>query len=244
MDGTKDCPVGHTMGSYVFYIIGIFQACVYMLGPKTSYGKSEQNAPFWMILMIASKKTGAYIMWHDTESEEMVPGDKTRVRRKGQIYHISKLTPNDFRMWSRFIMSYIVNGIGFHILVHALPLQVAQQTNFLSVVFRAVGMMYLVDLDDSKGMTLFIEEKKDGSLEASHEKMDEEMSLIPQGTTPADSLKLAEDAQAIIDRARAELDALAKGGSSQREIGLNAGAGAFLGMENNYGSTNGGGKGR
>lgn len=38
---------------------------------------------------------------------------------------------------------------GYHILVHALPIQVAAQSTFGGVVGRAVGMMYIVDLDNT-----------------------------------------------------------------------------------------------
>lgn len=39
---------------------------------------------------------------------------------------------------------------GYHILVHALPVQVAAQSTFGGVVGRAVGMMYIVDLDNTR----------------------------------------------------------------------------------------------
>jgi len=53
-------------------------------------------------------------------------------------------------------MSFLVNGIGYHILVHALPVQVAQQTSLTGFALRAVGMMYLVDMDDSTGYKLTV----------------------------------------------------------------------------------------
>jgi len=39
---------------------------------------------------------------------------------------------------------------GYHVLVHALPIQVAAQSTFGGVVGRAVGMMYIVDLDNTR----------------------------------------------------------------------------------------------
>lgn len=54
------------------------------------------------------------------------------------------------------VMTFLVNGFGYHILVHALPIQVAGQASLTGVVTRAIGMMYLVDLDDTKGLTLTI----------------------------------------------------------------------------------------
>lgn len=64
------------------------------------------------------------------------------------------ITPGNLMLWVRFFMSYTINGLGFHILVHALPVQVAGQSSLTGVVFRAVGMMYLVDLDDAPGTAL------------------------------------------------------------------------------------------
>ena len=66
-------------------------------------------------------------------------------------------------------MSFIINGIGYHILVHALPLQVAVQTSLTGVVFQAVGMMYLVDLDDTPGYKLTITREGDVGVKDSEE---------------------------------------------------------------------------
>ena len=60
------------------------------------------------------------------------------------------------RIWARFLMSFLINGIGYHVLVHALPLQGAQQSSLTSFVLRSVGMIYLVDLDDTPGYKLTI----------------------------------------------------------------------------------------
>ena len=121
-------------------------ACVYILGPKTSFGQSEQNPAYWLQLLMISKKVGAKCTWYDP------------------VANITKeryLRSNDSHIWGRFFMSYLINGVGFHILVHALPIQVAYQSTLTGVVLRAVGMMYLVDLDDTSGYTLkLVEEKK------------------------------------------------------------------------------------
>lgn len=60
-----------------------------------------------------------------------------------------QLSFSGWRLWLRFFMSFLVNGIGFHVLVHPLPVQVSAQSTFLMVVFRSVGMMHLVNMDDS-----------------------------------------------------------------------------------------------
>lgn len=91
-------------------------ACVYLLGPKTAFGQSEQNPAYWIQLLIAAKQTGAKISWYDPVENQ----SKTR-----------SLSPNDWRVWARFVMSYLINGVGFHILVHALPIQgVSMRWNF------------------------------------------------------------------------------------------------------------------
>jgi hypothetical protein len=86
----------------------IFMACVYLLGPKTAFGQSEQNPAYWIQLLIAAKQTGAKISWYDPVENQ------TNTR---------SLSPDDWRVWARFFMSYLINGVGFHILVHALPIQ-------------------------------------------------------------------------------------------------------------------------
>jgi len=206
MDGTPDCPVAGTAGSYGFYIMGIFQACVYLLGPKTSFGQSEQNPGFWLILLLASKKNGARILWENpVKDPRKYPKDSTR---KGTLhdpngnmildangdpkwFHQRILDPYNYTMWRRFFMSYLVNGVCFHILVHALPIQVASQSSFTGVVFRAVGMLYLVDLDDSKGFRLIItnkhsaEEKaeEEAAAEAEEDKKNGEVPEVQEGAT-------------------------------------------------------------
>lgn len=96
-----------------------------------------------------------------------------------------------------------INGIGFHILVFALPIQIAAQSSLTGVVFRAVGMLYLVDLDDSPGYTLtFVDNDfKEGEYEEKKEP-DETTGLLKKAT-------LAADAKAIIKEAQDKLDALA-----------------------------------
>ncbi len=111
-DGTIGCPVVGTFGSWGFYVLGIFMACVFLLGPKTSFGQSELNPSYWLHLLLIAKKTGAKCTWYDPVADKM----KER--------HVNS---NDIRLWFRFFMSFLINGVGFHILVHALPVQVASQ---------------------------------------------------------------------------------------------------------------------
>lgn len=186
-DGTKGCPVGGTLGSWAFYLLGIFMACVVLLGPKTNFGESEQNPAFWMQLLLYLKAGRGQVSWTDT---------------KTGLKETRFLAQDDIRVWIRFVMSFIINGIGFHILVFALPIQIAAQSSLTGVVFRAVGMLYLVDIDDSPGYTLtFVD--KDFSEEDGDKKAE------PDETTPLVQGTLATDAKAIIKEAQDKLDALA-----------------------------------
>jgi hypothetical protein len=186
-DGSPHCPVVGTFGSWGFYVLGIFMACVYLVGPNSSFGQSEQNPAYWLQLLLSAKNTGSKVIWTDYNGENMS----------------RELTAGDWRMWLRFLMSFLINGVGFHILVHALPIQVASQSSFTGVVFRAVGMMYLVDLDDTAGNTLTVVEKQDSTKTAKDETMEVEESAS------GDNSDVAASAAAILADARKKLDALA-----------------------------------
>jgi len=129
-----------TLGSWGFYGLGIFMACVFMVGPKTSFGKSEQNSVFWLQLLMAAKQNPT-LTWYDEIDDET------------KTLHLKR---RDWQQWIRFFMSFLINGVGFHILIHALPIQVAAESSLTGVVFRALGMIYLVDLDDSLGYTMTV----------------------------------------------------------------------------------------
>lgn len=224
-DGTRGCPVVGTLGSWGLYVLGIFMACVFLLGPKTSFGQSEQNPSYWLQLLLAAKQTGARCTWNDPVANEI----KERI-----------LTPNDWTIWVRFFMSFLINGVGFHILVHALPIQVAGQSSLTGVVFRAVGMMYLVDLDDTPGYTLkLVESKPEGEpgkedpMELDDVKTGGKTEVPPEEeqpqpeeqvssamgeatttTTPPnfETTALSEEVQRILDEARLKIDALGRNG--------------------------------
>ena len=141
LDRTPNVPVVGTLGSYLIYILGILMQCVYILGPKMNFGTSEQNPHFWIKLFLAVKQSGARCSWFDPLDDQ---------QKEFPLQH------NDIRIWVPFIMSFLINGVGFHILVHALPIQVAAQSTLAGIVIRAVGMMYLVDLDDAPGTVMKI----------------------------------------------------------------------------------------
>lgn len=200
MDGTPDCPVVGTLGSWGFYVLGIFMACVFLLGPKTNFGQSEQDPAFWLQLLLVAKQR-AKCTWFDPTVDET----ESRVLR-----------PSDWRIWMRFFMSFLINGVGFHILVHALPIQVASQSTLTGVVFRAVGMMYLVDLDDTPGYTLTIVQQE------------EDIKVEEQPAAKMDVGETAAQADQIIANARAQLDALAAGVDNPTKPKMTAAGGLLL----------------
>lgn len=180
--------------------MGIFQACVYLLGPKTNFGQSEQNPGFWLVLLLASKKNGARILWDNPIKDPSFSKDPGTLRDTNgnlildgsgnpKLYHQKILNHADFTMWRRFFMSYLVNGVAFHILVHALPIQVASQSSFTGVVFRAVGMLYLVDLDDSKGFRLIITEKDEAAEKKDEDEDKKESSPEDEGKKDEEEMR-------------------------------------------------------
>ena len=143
---SDEVPVVGTRGSYLIYILGIFMSIVYLVGPKTSFGQSKENPHYWVQLLLIAKLTGATCSWNNP-----VEGiDKT-----------IQLRPGDRRIWIRFVLSFLINGYAFHVLVHLLPIQVASESSWTGVVFRNVGMMFLIDMDATPSVTLTLHEYLD-----------------------------------------------------------------------------------
>lgn len=219
-DGTAGCPVVGTLGSWSFYVLGIFMACVFLLGPKTSFGQSEQNPAFWMQLLLFMKATGSKVSWHDPTVE------LTKSRY---------LSAGDWRVWVRFLMSFFINGVGFHILVHALPIQVAGQSSLTGVVFRAVGMLYLVDLDDTPGYTLTFTDANDEEIKAAGLAKDGNNDRN-EGTDYSSDELVMTSVEQIIQEARNKLDVLAAGaGSGDGGHVVNLSSGLVLAAHGGYG---------
>jgi hypothetical protein len=126
--------------------MGSFMACVFYVGPRNSFGQKEQNPTFWLKLFLLTKESSMTFSWHDAVTNQT----KTLV-----------LASHDWRIWARFVLSFLINGIGFHFLLHVLPIQVASQTSIMNVVVRAVGMIYLADLDDIAGNTMTVVSRGD-----------------------------------------------------------------------------------
>ena len=138
-NGTDGCQMLASLGSYCLYFLGTFMACVFYVGPMNSYGKKEHNAVFWLKLFLMSKDTRSVVSWKDPVT------DQTKMMH---------LRQNDWRIWFRFFMSLIINSVCFHFLLHVLPIQIASKSSIMGVVFSSVGMIYLVDLDDTSGSTM------------------------------------------------------------------------------------------
>ena len=70
-------------------------AGVVLLGPKTNFGESEQNPAYWMQLLLYLKANRGQVQWTNAKT-----GQK----------EVRYLTHNDWRIWTRFAMSFIVRG--------------------------------------------------------------------------------------------------------------------------------------
>lgn len=180
-----------------------------------------------MQLLLFMKATGSKVTWHDPTVEQ------TECRF---------LSAGDWRVWVRFLMSFLINGVGFHILVHALPIQVAGQGSLTGVVFRAVGMLYLVDLDDSPGYTLTFTDHDDeieaekaaknnsnsDNNEATKGEVggtDSEEDMAEKQQPYADAA-LASNIEQVLQEAHAKIDALRAGagaGSTGKVFNLSGG---------------------
>jgi hypothetical protein len=143
-NGKEGCIMLTSLGSYILYITGVFMMCVFYVGPGNQYGKKELNPTYWLKLFLLTRgstrgKTVAFSWTHPS----------------GAVKTIT-VSRDEFRLWTRFCMSYLVNSVGFLFLLHVLPVQVANSNSIMGVVFKAVGMLYLVDLDDTAGNVMTV----------------------------------------------------------------------------------------
>jgi len=188
----EDVEVKHgSLRAWLFYVLGTVMACVFLVGPKTGFGQSEGSPVYWIHVFLAAKNTGATIKWYDP------------VKNK---WHERVWTSRGVRVWLRFIMTFLINGYGFHMLLHSLPLQVSSQESLTGIVAKAIGMMYLVDLDDSVGKEITITEKV---TEGTEEKKgdvkpeEDEVEKVPQKKPfSAETQKVIDDA---MERVRKEI---------------------------------------
>lgn len=209
-NGKDGCLMLTSLGSYCLYLMGTFMACVFYVGPRNAYGQKEQNSTFWLKLFLMSKERASMLTWKDPVTETS---------------HSLRLRRLDWRIWLRFALSYIVNGIGFLFLLHVLPIQVAGQSTIIGVVFRAIGMIYLADLDDAQGtqMTLVSIHHDDGPRRTSEGATEDDENdnniNTPYGSNGHDDDPALDEAkQRVVDKAledvRAQLQVLVREGAS------------------------------
>lgn len=191
-DGTLNCPVVGTLGSWGLYCLGIFMCLVYKLGPKGQFGHSPQDPAFWLQLLLSAKNRASTFTWYDPVEH------KTRT---------SNLTLAN--VLPRFIMSTSINGLAFRLLIHSLPLQCSNRSNFVAVVFASVFMLFLVDLDDTPGHPITVTHPKENLEEKGNKKNDAVLSKNIQANHDEVD-KVSKEVEKIINTARAKLDILAK----------------------------------
>ena len=167
--------------------MGAFMACVFYVGPLNSYGKKEHDPVFWLKLFLMSKQSSSVVSWRDSVTDQV----KTMDLRK-----------NDWRVWLRFIMSFTINDICFHFLLHVLPIQIASKSSILGVVYSAVGMIYLVDLDDTTGNTMTLVPRDNRNQPGM---MEEGYNSVGHGGGDLDDKILASEKQKIVDEAMKDI---------------------------------------
>jgi len=180
IDGTEGCPIGGTLGSWLFYVLGCFMSLVFLLGPKTNFGEAEQDPAYWLHLFLEIRNGNTMITWQNDVKKK-----KERVILKS----------HDYRVVIRFFMAFLINGIGFHILIHALPLQIARQSTYMGIVAVAIGRMYLVDLDDTPGYTLYIDSDVASDIDEKKSLLEKEKNI-----EVVDTNKAIEEVRAILKK--------------------------------------------
>jgi hypothetical protein len=140
------CPMLESMGSYCLYYLGTFMACVFYVGPMNSYGKKEHDPVFWLKLFVLSKQP-------DPSSVVQLTWQHPVLTERTMCMQLQR---NDIRIWTRFLMSLLINSVCFHFLLNVLPVQIASKSSIMGIVFSSVGMIYLVDLDDTSGQPLSV----------------------------------------------------------------------------------------
>eukprot|EP00546_Thalassionema_frauenfeldii_P006360 CAMPEP_0178926356 /NCGR_PEP_ID=MMETSP0786-20121207/18484_1 /TAXON_ID=186022 /ORGANISM="Thalassionema frauenfeldii, Strain CCMP 1798" /LENGTH=429 /DNA_ID=CAMNT_0020601463 /DNA_START=267 /DNA_END=1559 /DNA_ORIENTATION=- len=189
-DGTaSNCPVVGTISSWSFYIIGAFMALVYKLGPKGKFGHSPQDPAYWLQLLLSAKNEASTYTWYEA------------------VEH--KTYNSNLSLWDvvpRFMCSTYINGMCFRFLVHSLPVQASNRSDFVSLVFASLFMLFIVDLDDTPGHPLKIVHPKE-KLEGENEDVAKTVSL-DKNASEVD--EVAKEIERIINEARAKLDILTK----------------------------------
>jgi len=143
----ENCYTTGTMMSWLLYVLGILVQCVYLLGPGNGFGQNHQDPVYWLAVLLASKNGGMFT-WQSPNGLGMTGGQEMSCR----------IRKDDWRLWMRLFITTIINGFGFRVLLHSLPIQLASKKIFVTVIRQALGVTYIAKLDDAAGYTLTLRE--------------------------------------------------------------------------------------
>merc|ERR1712226_370024 len=115
-DGSENCPVVGTLGSWFLYVVGIMMGLVKKLG--ANYGQSEMNPAYWLQVFLFGKQKASTFMWFD---------EINNVTKEANLSFYSVLV--------RYILSFIINGLGYHIIIHAFPIQAANRYTYIGLLW-------------------------------------------------------------------------------------------------------------
>jgi len=147
-----NCPITGLAISYFLYILGILVQCVFLLGPGNDHGHPQMDPTYWTTVLLSVKTSNhTEFSWTKTKGLGMhgSRNEQCRTRR------------HDLRLWMRLFVSWIVNGFGFRVLLHSLPIQLASRKNLLQIIFQALGVIYVAKLDDAHGYKLTLTDTSD-----------------------------------------------------------------------------------
>jgi len=140
--GEKNCPVVGTLGSWLLFILGMLLQNVYLLGPNGGFGKSQQDPGFWLVALLSVKNdAGSSYSWKSVRG----------LASFGEQNVVIQCSKNDIRIWFRLLVDTIINGFGYRVLFHSLPILLASRPTVRLVVFIAIGVLYIARLDDAHG---------------------------------------------------------------------------------------------
>ena len=106
---------------------------------------TPENSKIWMLHLVAWEGNKTLLCSHE-------PGD-TSHKTTHEEKHRRRDPWNPLQIWSRFVMSYLSNGLYKAILVYTLPLWLCRG-GLADFVLNAFALVYIVELDDTKAKQL------------------------------------------------------------------------------------------
>lgn len=155
-----------------------------------NYGQSEMTPAYWLQVFLFGKQKASTFVWFD---------EINNVAKEANLGFYNVLT--------RYILSFIINGLGYHIIIHSFPIQAANRYTYIGLLWAGCGMMFLVQLDNVSGQTLTVKHLK-ANFDDEH---DVETPLMTEKILGKEEVRMSEEAEKIISDAREKLDALASG---------------------------------